>query len=293
MPSSASVGRRRWVTIAPFAIAAGGSWRRATGLVPREDVADHPADLAATGARRCAEVQDGPMDLSTCTALVTGANRGLGRHFTTELLERGAKVYAGARNPDSVDVPGAVTLAVDVTDPASVSAAAQEAGDVTLLINNAGIAADVNLLTGDLEGAHREMATNYFGTLSVVRAFAPVIEGNGGGGILNVLSVLSWLSLPDLSGYCASKSAAWSMTNAIRAELAGRGIVVTALHVGLMDTEMAAGLDGPKSDPADVAAQALDGIAAGAYEVLADDTSRGVQAGLSQGVGGSYPQFAT
>jgi NAD(P)-dependent dehydrogenase (short-subunit alcohol dehydrogenase family) len=232
------------------------------------------------------------MDISSCTALVTGANRGLGRHFTTELLKRGAKVYAGARNPESVDIEGAVALAVDITDQASVAAAAEAAGDVTLLINNAGIAADVNLLTGDLDGAHREMETNYFGTLSMVRAFAPVVAGNGGGGILNVLSVLSWVSFPDLSGYCASKSAAWSMTNAVRAELVDRGIVVTALHVGLMDTDMAAGIDGPKSDPANVAALALDAVAAGDYEVLADDTSRGVQAGLAKGVAGVYPQFA-
>lgn len=132
------------------------------------------------------EVQDDPMDISNCTALVTGANRGLGRHFTTELLTRGAKVYAAARNPDSVDVEGAIPLAVDVTDQASITAAVQAAGDLTLLINNAGIAADVNLLTGDLDGAHREMETNYFGTLAMVRAFAPVIAGNGGGGILNV-----------------------------------------------------------------------------------------------------------
>ena len=232
------------------------------------------------------------MDISGSTALVTGANRGLGRHFATELLKRGAKVYAGARNPDSIDVDGAIPIAVDVTDTASVAAAAEAAGDVTVLVNNAGIAADVNLLTGDLDGAHREMNTNYFGTLSMVRAFAPVIAGNGGGGILNVLSVLSWVSYPDLSGYCASKSAAWSMTNAVRAELADRGIVVTALHVGLMDTDMAAGLDGPKSNPADVAALSVDAIAAGAYEVLADDTSRGVQAGLAKGVAGVYPQFA-
>jgi NAD(P)-dependent dehydrogenase (short-subunit alcohol dehydrogenase family) len=104
--------------------------------------------------------------------------------------------------------------------------------------------------------------------------------------------VLSWLSMPSLSGYCASKAAAWSMTNAVRVELAERGIVVTALHVGLMDTDMAAGLNGPKSDPAHVAALSVDGIAAGAYEVLADDTSRGVQAGLAKGVAGVYPQFA-
>jgi short-subunit dehydrogenase len=181
---------------------------------------------------------------------------------------------------------------VDVTDPDSVAAAAEAAGDVTLLINNAGIDRSTNLLTGDLDGAHQELNTNYFGTLSMIRAFAPVIGGHGGGGILNVLSVLSWLSLPDLSGYCASKSAAWSMTNAVRAELAERGIVVTALHVGLMDTDMAAGLDAPKSNPAEVAALALDAIAAGEYEVLADAASRGVQAGLSHGVAGVYPQFA-
>ncbi|GAB7069181.1 SDR family oxidoreductase [Mycobacterium hodleri] len=232
------------------------------------------------------------MDVSTCTALVTGANRGLGRHFTTELLRRVAKVYAGARNPDAVDVDGAIPLAVDVTDAASVSAAAQAAGDVTLLINNAGIAANVNLLTGDLDGAHREMATNYFGTLSMVRAFAPVIEGNGGGGILNVLSVLSWVSYPDISGYCASKSAAWSMTNAVRVELAGKGIVVTGLHVGLMDTDMAEGLDGPRSDPAVVAALAVDAVEAGDYELLADDTSREVRAGFAGGVAALYPQLA-
>jgi NAD(P)-dependent dehydrogenase (short-subunit alcohol dehydrogenase family) len=232
------------------------------------------------------------MDISSCTALVTGANRGLGSHFTRQLLERGAKVYAGARNPDSIDIDGAIPIAVDITDPASVAAAAKTAGDVTLLVNNAGIATNTNLLTADLDGAHREMETNYFGTLSAVRAFAPVIEGNGGGGILNVLSVLAWFSLPLTSGYCASKSAAWSMTNAVRVELADRGIVVTALHVGLMDTDMAEDLPGDKANPADVAALALDGVAAAAYEVLADETSRQVQAGLAGGVNAIYPQLA-
>lgn len=232
------------------------------------------------------------MDISSCTALVTGANRGLGSQFTKLLLERGAKVYAGARDPGSVGIDGAIPIAVDITDPASVAAASKSAGDVTLLVNNAGIATNTNLLTADdLDGARREMDTNYFGTLSAVRAFAPVIEANGGGGILNVLSVLAWFSLPLTSGYCASKSAAWSMTNAVRLELAGRGIVVTALHVGLMDTAMADGLAGDKSDPAVVAGLALDGVSAGAYEVLADDTSRQVQAGLANGVSAIYPQL--
>jgi len=232
------------------------------------------------------------MDISSCTALVTGANRGLGRRLSIELLRRGARVYAGARNPESVTVDEAIPVAVDVTDPASVAAAAEAAGDVTLLVNNAGITIGTDLLTGELDDVRREMDTNFFGTLSVVRAFAPVIERNGGGAILNVLSVLSWLSLPETGGYCASKAAAWSMTNALRAELAGGGIVVTGLHVGLMDTDMAAGEDAPKSDPAEVAALAVDAIAAGAYEVLADGVSRRVQAGLSGGVPGVYPQFA-
>ena len=190
---------------------------------------------------------------------------------------------------------GAVPLAVDVTDPASVAAAAEAAGDVTLLINNAGIAADVNLLTGDLDGARREMDTNYFGTLSMIRAFAPVIEGNGGGGILNVLSVLSWVSFPDLSGYCASKSAAWSMTNAVAPAAGGprdRGDRTARRPDGHRHGR--AVIDGPKSDPADVAALALDAVAAGDYEVLADETSREVQAGLRRGgVAGLYPQLAT
>jgi NAD(P)-dependent dehydrogenase (short-subunit alcohol dehydrogenase family) len=232
------------------------------------------------------------MDISSCTALVTGANRGLGRHFSIELLRRGARVYAGARNPESVTIDGVVPLAVDVTGPASVAAAADAAGDVTLLVNNAGITTDTNLFTGDLDSARREMDTNFFGTLSVARAFTPVIERNGGGAILNVLSVLSWRSLPDTSGYCASKAAAWSMTNALRVELADRGILVTGLHVGLMDTDMAAGEDAPKSEPAEVAVLAVDAIAAGAYEILADDVSRAVQARLSAGVPGLYPQFA-
>jgi NAD(P)-dependent dehydrogenase (short-subunit alcohol dehydrogenase family) len=248
--------------------------------------------LPGVAALRALKVQDDRMDISNATALVTGANRGLGRQFATQLLQRGAKVYAGARNPDSVDVDGAIPLEVDITDPASVAAAVEAAGDVTLLINNAGIDTGSNLLTADLDGAHREMETNYFGTLSMVRAFAPVITGNGGGGILNVLSVLSWVSFPALGGYCASKSAAWSMTNAVRAELVDRGVVVTALHVGLMETDMAAGMDAPKANPADVAALAIDAVAAGDYEVLADDTSRGVQAGLSNGVAGLYPQLA-
>lgn len=237
--------------------------------------------------------QDDAVDITSSTAFITGANRGLGRRFALDLIQRGARVYAGARDPGTIDVEGTIPVAVDITDPESVAVAAAAAGDVTLLVNNAGISTGANLLTGDLADIHREFDTNVFGTLSMVRAFAPVIERNGGGAILNVLSVLSWLSMPMAGAYCAAKAASWSLTNELRLDLADKGIAVTALHVGPMDTDMMAGSDVPKSDPAAVAAMALDGVASGAFEVLADDVSRMVQAGLAKGVAGVYPQLAT
>src|ERR1700759_851631 len=163
------------------------------------------------------------MQIEGSTALVTGANRGLGRRFAAELLARGAKGYAGARNPDSVDLPGGTPIALDITDPASVAAAAAATGDVSLLINNAGSATGASLLDGSLADIELEMNTHFFGTLVVSRAFAPQLARAGGGAMLNVLSVLSWVSLPDISGYCAAKSAEWSLTNALRVQLAGQG----------------------------------------------------------------------
>jgi NAD(P)-dependent dehydrogenase (short-subunit alcohol dehydrogenase family) len=231
------------------------------------------------------------LDLSTTTALVTGANRGIGRHLAQELLARGATVYAGARRPDTVDLPGAEALALDITDPASVAAAVAATGDVTLLVNNAGIDSRVDLLDGDWAAIEGEMATNCYGTLAMTRAFVPQIEANGGGSVLNVLSALSWVAFPGTGAYCAAKSASWAMTNALRVQLAPRGIRVAGLHVGYVDTDMTAGLSVPKSDPADVARTAVDGIAAGAHEILADDVSRQVQAGLSGGVAALYPQL--
>lgn len=222
------------------------------------------------------------MDLTNSVALVTGANRGLGRHLAAQLLERGAKVYAGARNPSSVDLPGAIPLQIDVTDPASVEQAAKVAGDVTLLINNAGSSTQQSLVDGDLDGIRLEMDTHYYGTLAVTRAFAPIIEANGGGAILNVLSVLSWFHPAGAGAYSSAKAAGWALTNAVREELAPRGIAVSALHVGYMDTDMAAHVPADqKTDPALVAAQALDGVAMGRPEILADDLTRGVKAGLA------------
>ena len=232
------------------------------------------------------------MKIAGATALVTGANRGFGRHLATELLARGATVYAGARNPDSVDLPGARPVALDITDPASVAAAAEVAGDITLLINNAGSSTGADLLHGDLAKIHLEIDTHFFGTLSVVRAFAPKLAANGGGSILNILSALSWVSFPTAGAYCAAKSAAWSLTNALRAQLAADNIRVAGLHVGYMDTDMTATVTAPKADPAAIAKVAIDGIEADLYEILADDVSRHVQGGLSGGVAALYPQFA-
>jgi NAD(P)-dependent dehydrogenase (short-subunit alcohol dehydrogenase family) len=231
------------------------------------------------------------MNIARSTALVTGANRGFGRHLALELLARGATVYAGARNPDAVDLPGAKVVQLDVTDPDSVAAAARATGEITLLINNAGSATGAGLLDGALDDIRLEMDTHYFGTLSVVRTFAPKMAANGGGTILNILSALSWISFPGVGAYCAGKSAEWSLTNALRVELAERNIRVAGLHVGYMDTDMTASVTAPKSDPADIAQIALDGIEADLYEIVADETSRQVLAGLSGGVAALYPQL--
>ena len=170
------------------------------------------------------------MDIAGSTALVTGANRGLGRQLGAQLLARGATVYAGARNPDTVDLPGTKAVQLDITDPASVAAAAEVAGDITLLINNAGSSTGSDLLGGDLEDIRLEMDTHYFGTLSVVRTFAPKMAANGGGSILNILSALSWFSFPAVGAYCAAKSAEWSLTNALRLALAEQNIRIVGLQ---------------------------------------------------------------
>lgn len=222
------------------------------------------------------------MELKDAVAVVTGANRGLGRHLALQLIEHGAKVYAAARRPETVDLPGAIPLRLDVTDEDSVRAAARLAPDTTLLVNNAGIFTPTPLVGGDPDAVRLEMETNFYGPLAVTRAFAPVIEGNGGGAVLNVLSVLSWFHPAGLGAYSAAKTASWAMTDAVREELAPRGIAVTALHVGYMDTHMAAHIPAEqKADPAGVAALALDGLAAGVTEVLADDITRQVKQNLA------------
>lgn len=222
--------------------------------------------------------------------LVTGANGGLGREFVAQALVRGAaKVYASARAPQAWDDGRVVPLALDVTDAGSVARAAEQAADVTIVLNNAGASNGARLGDRDPSALRDLFDVNLFGALDVTNAFAPALAANGGGAVLNVLSVLSWLGIGD--GYSASKAALWSATNTQRLQLAGQGTLVTALHLGYTDTPMTAGVDAPKNDPADVVAQAYDGLAAGAFEVLADDVSRLVKAGLSGPVEGLYPQL--
>lgn len=222
------------------------------------------------------------MNTDQVVALVTGANRGLGRRFAEQLVARGAKVYGGARRPESVDIPGVIPVQIDITDPESIARAAEFASDVNVLVNNAGVSTRAGLLDGSLDDIRLEMETHYFGTLQVIRAFAPVLEHNGGGAILNVLSILSWYHPATSGAYAAAKAAGWAMTDAVRDELQPRGISVTALHVGYMDTDMVTYIPADqKSDPGVVAKLALDGLFAGENEVIGDELTRQVKAGLS------------
>jgi NAD(P)-dependent dehydrogenase (short-subunit alcohol dehydrogenase family) len=222
------------------------------------------------------------MRIEGSVALVTGANRGLGQHFAEQLLARGAaKVYAAARRPETISAQGAVPLRIDVTDTDSIAAAAETASDATLLINNAGVYTTGGVLEMPLETIRHEMETNFFGTLLVTRAFAPHLIANAPGAILNVASVLSWLHPIGFGTYACSKAALWAQTDVVRDELKVHGVTVTALHVGFMETDMTTGIDAAKSDPAAVAADALDGVEAGLVEVLADDLTRSAKAQLS------------
>jgi uncharacterized protein (TIGR00369 family) len=234
------------------------------------------------------------MDIQGSVVLVTGANRGVGAAFVRGLLDRGAsKVYAGARDVASLPDSAAIGVQLDITDEASIARAATECSDVTMVINNAGVAMNSSVLAGStMDRARAEMDTNFFGTLGVVRAFAPVLGANGGGAIVNMLSVLSWLTFPTGGGYCASKAAALSMTNGIRVELAPQGTQVLAVHCGAIDTEMGAVLPEPKTQPDVVVASTLDALAAGQHEVLVDDVSRNVRSALSGGLGLLYPVAA-
>jgi len=216
------------------------------------------------------------------TVLVTGANRGMGREYVTQLLVRGvAKIYAAARDAASIDAkdPRVVPLRLDVTDATSVAAAGAAASDVSVLINNAGISRGSSVLEADTTTLREELETNLFGPLAMASTFADRIAGRSGA-IVNVASVLAWLPLG--ASYSVSKAALWSATDSMRIEYAPRGVQVVGVYVGLVDTDMASFTDLPKSNPADVVRQVLDGIESGADEVLADELTRDVRAGLGR-----------
>jgi NAD(P)-dependent dehydrogenase (short-subunit alcohol dehydrogenase family) len=216
-------------------------------------------------------------------ALVTGANRGLGKAFARALLDAGAaKVYAAARDVATIDDPDVVPVALDVTDHDQVARVAQELGDVDIVINNAGVASGLTAVGGDdLDGFRAEFEVNYFGSVAVARAFAPVVGANGGGAIVNMLSALSWATFESTANYSATKAAGWAYTNGLRQSLAAQGTLVVAVHAGYIDTDMVAHIDAPKIEATDVARQVVAALDAGATEVLADAVSRGAKAGVA------------
>jgi len=224
------------------------------------------------------------MQIEGSVALVTGASRGLGRVFARQLVSRGAaRVYGAARDPAAVTEPGVTPVALDITDPGRAARVAEQCADVSLLVNNAGVmAASTFIGAPSLDAARLEMETNYFGTLSMCRAFAPVLAANGGGAVVNMLSIVSFFTNPYNASYGASKAAAWSLTNGIRIELAHQETLVVAVHAGFVDTDMTAMIDAPKISPESVVGQAFDAVEAGEIEVLADERSRSVKASLSR-----------
>ena len=223
------------------------------------------------------------MNTHDSVVFITGANRGLGLAFAHEALRRGAKkIYAGVRNPTETDAPGIVQIKIDVTDPASITAAATQCSDTTVLVNNAGIGrlTSSTLDSAMIDGAREVFETNFYGTILVTQAFAPILAKNGGGAIINVLSDASWLARPILAAYSASKSAVWSFTNALRIELRNQKTLVLGLHASFMDTDMTQGFEMKKISPRQVAEAGLIGIESNKEEVLADAFTREVKRSL-------------
>jgi NAD(P)-dependent dehydrogenase (short-subunit alcohol dehydrogenase family) len=223
------------------------------------------------------------MKTQDSVVFISGASRGLGLAFAHEALDRGAKkVYAGVRSPTEAKTPGIIQVKLDVTDPASIAATVTQCGDTTVLVNNAGIAR-LNSSTLDpamIDIARDVLETNYYGMILVSQAFAPILAKNGGGAVINVLSDATWYARPMLAAYSASKSAAWSFTNALRIDLRNQKTLVLGLHVGFMDTDMTKGFEMKKINPRQVAEAALTGIEDNKEEVLADDFTREIKRSL-------------
>lgn len=225
----------------------------------------------------------GAFSIRGATVLVTGANRGVGRALAREFLARGAaKVYGAARRPETGADPDIEPVRLDITDPQQVADAVARCGDVTLLVNSAGLFRAGPLVSASsLVDARDEMETNFFGPLSMIRAFAPVLARNGGGVVVNVLSVLSFINFAPWGAYSASKSAAWSMTNSARDELAAQNTRVMAVHAGLVDSDMARGIEFPKISVDVFVAALMDGLENGSTEVLVDRHTRAFKALLA------------
>ena len=232
------------------------------------------------------------MNIQDSTALVTGANRGIGKAFSDALLDRGAtKVYAAVRDVATVTDPRLVPIQLDVTDPDRIAAVARQLDDVQVVVNNAGVLHVAVPRSASLDTARVELETNYLSLISMTHAFAPVLERNGGGAFINVLSVFSWVATPLLTTYSASKAAAWSFTNAARIELRRQGTQVLGVHAGPVDTDMAAAFDLEKIPPATVAVGALDALEADEPEAVVDEYSRAMKAGLNHDQDALYPQI--
>ena len=277
--------------------------RKLLDAVPLPDVDPEwieRAPLDDDGQDEATKSKERKMQVKGSTALVTGANRGIGQQFVEALLAAGAKkVYAGARDPaslkDMVKKGGGKieALKIDVTKDADIAAAAKKCADLTLLINNAGVNFNTPLIDiKSLDNARTEIATNYLGTLAMCRAFAPVLKKNGGGTIVNMLSILARVNLPLMGSLCASKAATLSMTQGVRAELKAQGTTVIAVMPGAVDTRMTEMLSLPKMAPADVAKAALKAIEDGTEEIYPGDMAQGVAAGLAADPKAVERQFA-
>ncbi len=239
------------------------------------------------------------MKIEGSNVLVTGSSRGIGRALVEAALERGAaRVYATARQLSSLESLAAasggrvVPLELDVTSPDQVKRAAERANDVDLLVNNAGVLASYGVLGGSPSDVHRDLDTNFFGLLHLSRAFAPILAGRKRAALVSVLSIASLASMPALGGYSTSKAAAWSLTQALRAELGRLGVPTFAVFPGPVDTDMIRAFDMPKTSPAAVARAIFEGVEASVSDIFPDPMSKEVGALFAKDPGALERRFA-